>query len=171
MDLLKTLGIVFTRFSLIDLVIFAAGVLNLGVFYRRADMEADRLYRHFYKTDGLSALQKEALLRLQNNSKKDDPELSNQQLLFHRDSMNRNYSTFTIITSMFPLMGMLGTVASLIPMVSSIGAEDTHLFFGALTSTFWGIVFALICKILDTRINYKIEDNEKHLEYLLNPKR
>ena len=38
-----------------------------------------------------------------------------------------------------------------------------------MTSTFWGIVAALVFKFLDSFLSYKIEDNEKHMEYLLNP--
>ena len=94
-----------------------------------------------------------------------------ETLLECRDRMNKYYSMFSIITTMFPLLGLLGTVASLIPMVNSIGAEDVQLFFGALTSTFWGIVWALICKFFDIFIGYKVEDNEKRIEFLLNPKR
>jgi biopolymer transport protein ExbB/TolQ len=70
---------------------------------------------------------------------------------------------------MFPLLGMLGTVISLIPMVNLIGTETTGAFFAALTSTFWGIVAALVFKFLDSFLSYKIEDNEKHMEFLLNP--
>ena len=97
--------------------------------------------------------------------------MTSEQLLECRDRMNKFYSAFTIITTMFPLLGMLGTVISLIPMVDTIGAAETQLFFGALTSTFWGIVSALFCKFLDIFIGFKIEDSEKHVEFLLNPKR
>ena len=85
--------------------------------------------------------------------------------------MNKRYALYSNLTTMFPLMGMLGTVVSLIPMVNAIGSETTGLFFSALTSTFWGIVFALIFKLLDASISYKIEDNEKHMEYMFNPGR
>ena len=85
--------------------------------------------------------------------------------------MNQYYALYYNITTMFPLMGMLGTVISLIPMVNSLGTESTGLFFSALTSTFWGIVAALIFRLSDASVSYKIEDNEKHMEYMFNPHR
>jgi len=164
-------GIIFKNFTFIDLLIIAAGIWNLLFFYRRADREAEILHRHFNRTDRISPLTDDAKARFENVSGQGASSLSPDEILRHREEMNKNYSSFSIITTMFPLGGMFGTVISLIPMVNSIGAEDTQLFFGALTSTFWGILFALICKIMDTRISYKIDDNEKHVEYLLNPKR
>ena len=162
--------ILFTRMTVIDLMIFVIGILNIAVFYRSAKKESNLLYAHFNRTDSVSPLQDVQKKNLREVTAK-ETFLSASELLKHREQMNKAYSTYTIITTMFPLLGMLGTVMSLIPMVSSIGAEDFHLFFAALTSTFWGIVFAIICKTLDTLISYKIDDNEKHIEYLLNPKR
>ena len=40
-------------------------------------------------------------------------------------------------------------------------------FYGALTSTFWGLVFAIIFKFLDGIISAKIEDNEKNVQLYL----
>jgi chemotaxis protein MotA len=95
--------------------------------------------------------------------------LSGEELLNEREKMNETYAAFTTLTTIFPLLGMLGTVISLLNMTDLIGTEATGAFLGALTSTFWGIVAAIICKIMDTRISYKIEDNEKHMDYLFNP--
>ncbi len=73
---------------------------------------------------------------------------------------NFSYTLFLNITGIFPLMGILGTVISLIPMVNQLGNVDsqTGLFFSALTSTFWGIVFAIIFKgingFLEAEIDY-----------------
>lgn len=60
-----------------------------------------------------------------------------------------SYSLYENIVALFPLMGILGTVISLIPMVDALDAESTNLFFAALTSTFWGIVFAIVFKGLN----------------------
>ena len=40
-------------------------------------------------------------------------------------------------------------------------------FYAALTSTFWGLVFAIIFKFLDGVISAKIEDNEKTVALFL----
>ncbi|MDI9468766.1 MAG: MotA/TolQ/ExbB proton channel family protein [Bacillota bacterium] len=60
-----------------------------------------------------------------------------------------SYSLYENIAALFPLMGILGTVISLIPMVDALDSETKNLFFAALTSTFWGIVFAIIFKGLN----------------------
>jgi len=67
-------------------------------------------------------------------------------LLTKRANSNSLYVGFTNVVAIFPLMGLLGTVISLIPMV---GEMDTDLFFMALTSTFWGIVFAIVFKVFN----------------------
>ena len=69
------------------------------------------------------------------------------ELFSLREHMNSLYAYYTSITSIFPLLGMFGTVVSLIPMVDKMGEQSTGLFFTALTSTFWGILSAIICKI------------------------
>ena len=72
---------------------------------------------------------------------------------------NFSYTMFENITSIFPLMGLLGTGVSLLPMVAEVGSMDstTGLFFAALTSTFWGIVFAIIFKAINGILQAEIE--------------
>ena len=81
--------------------------------------------------------------------------------------MNKTYALYSNFTTIFPLLGMLGTVWALIPMVNTIGTTDTSNFFSALTSTLWGIIVAILFKVLDSTVSYKIEDNEKRIEFLL----
>ena len=92
---------------------------------------------------------------------------SAEDLLDTREKMNKVYALYSNVTTIFPLLGMLGTVWALIPMVNTIGTADTSNFFSALTSTFWGIVAAILFKALDSTVSYKIEDNEKHTEHLI----
>ena len=79
------------------------------------------------------------------------------------------YSIFVNITAIFPLLGILGTVISLIPMVSDM-ANMQNNFFAALTSTFWGLVFAIVFKLLDSLLSSRIEDNDKNVTLLLERK-
>ncbi len=76
----------------------------------------------------------------------------------HRKS-NFSYSLFLNITAVFPLMGILGTVISLLPMVNQLGDVNaqTGLFFSALTSTFWGIVFAILFKAFNGFLEAELE--------------
>ena len=73
-------------------------------------------------------------------------------------SADSRYSIFIAITSMFSLLGILGTVISLIGLVGGDLTEATQQgFFAALTSTFWGVFFALIYKFLDAFVSTKIQ--------------
>jgi biopolymer transport protein ExbB/TolQ len=152
-----------------DILIFILAGLNGWIFVSCRN-NADKVYSHFNKKDSVSNLadrQKEALSAAAGEEKT----LTVQDLLTYREQTNRDYARFTNVTSIFPLAGMLGTVISLISVVDQIGGEISGAFFGALTTTFWGIVFAIGFKGLDSLISYKIDDNEKHLEYLFNPDR
>lgn len=155
-----------TWFDLIILLVFAFNIYT----YFECKKKTDTIYTHFNAQDKVSNLneeQKEAVKKVTEGSS--SVRLSPEELLNEREKMNEKYALFTTLTTIFPLMGMLGTVISLLNMTDLIGTEATGAFLGALTSTFWGIVAAIICKAIDTRISYKIEDNEKHMDYLFNP--
>ena len=130
---------------------------------------ANKLYENFNPRNRIDSLSEQGKKNIKNNTRNHE-EMSDVELMETREKLNRVYSWFTNLTTMFPLFGMLGTVMSLIPMVDSIGTSNTTSFFTALTSTFWGIIFAITFKICDANISFKIEDNEKHLEYLIFPK-
>ena len=153
-----------------DWIIFVMMAVNFAVFFSARTM-VNTIYSHFNFNDYMVNLNDEAKAAIKQTTKKEKQQLTARELLRYREAMNKRYALYSNLTTMFPLMGMLGTVVSLIPMVNSIGTENTGLFFSALTSTFWGIVFALIFKLLDASISYKIEDNEKHMEYMFNPGR
>ncbi|MGN0246112.1 MAG: MotA/TolQ/ExbB proton channel family protein [Lachnospiraceae bacterium] len=164
MNLLEqVVSILIENFLGLDMIIIGLAVANALFFYLPTKMNTDKIYSHFNKTDKTS--------NLNNNSKKafgilpKEEKLSVDKLLDYREKMNKSYSYFSNISTMFPLFGMLGTVMSLMPIVGSADAN----FFEALTSTFWGIVFAIIFKALDAGISYKIDDNEKHMDYFFNP--
>lgn len=163
-------GIFINNLMGFDWLIFAMMAVNIAVFFSTRTM-VDRIYGHFNLQDYVVNLNDEAKKALKQTTRKENGQLTASELLKYRETMNKRYALYSNLTTMFPLMGMLGTVVSLIPMVNSIGAETTGLFFSALTSTFWGIVFALIFKLLDASISYKIDDNEKHMEYMFNPGR
>ena len=40
-------------------------------------------------------------------------------------------------------------------------------FFAALTSTFWGLVFAIAFKLCDAFLSSRMEDNDKNVTLLL----
>ncbi len=72
----------------------------------------------------------------------------------------RAYQVFSNFIMIFPLLGILGTVLSLLPLVGILGQEVSANFFAALTSTFWGLVFAIVFKVLDGFLSGAVADNE-----------
>jgi len=97
---------------------------------------------------------------------KHDLKQKRQQLRKMRDSGERGYSIYVSVCSTFPLLGILGTIVALIPMVQS-GTDLEANFFAALTSTFWGLGFAVIFKIFEGSLAPRIERNNRGLdEYL-----
>lgn len=70
------------------------------------------------------------------------------------------YSLFTTMISVFPLLGMFGTVWGLLGMGDTGG--DMSLmqgnFFGALTSTAWGIIFSIVFKLIHALVRDDLED-------------
>ena len=83
-----------------------------------------------------------------------------------RERTESLYSVFTNLTAIFPLLGILGTVISLLPMVADM-ANIQENFFAALTSTFWGLVFAIAFKLCDAFLSSRMEDNDKNVTLLL----
>ena len=83
-----------------------------------------------------------------------------------RERAESVYAIFTNLTAIFPLMGILGTVLSLLPMVANMSNLQEN-FFAALTSTFWGLVFAIGFKLCDAFLSSRMEDNDKNVNLLL----
>lgn len=163
-------SILFMNLMGFDMLIFALAAVNLIVYIKVRD-RANIVFKHFNSSDRIVNLNDEAKEALRENTKSENKKLTAEELLEYREKTNRVYALFSNFTTMFPLLGMLGTVVSLIMMTDSINTAATESFLAALTSTFWGIVAALIFKGLDALVSYKIEDNEKHMEYILNPNR
>ena len=79
--------------------------------------------------------------------------------------LTKSHTIFTALITIFPLLGMLGTVLALINVgqidFSAITdmSEIKSNFFKALTSTAWGIVFAAGFKVANSFIQSDIDDN------------
>lgn len=76
------------------------------------------------------------------------------------------YNIFDAIVHAFPMLGMLGTILSLLSMLSLTGDDVILNFTSALTSTFWGLTFALIFKAFDALLRTSVEQNEENLKLL-----
>lgn len=84
--------------------------------------------------------------------------------------MNTQYTLFITLISIFPLLGMLGTVLALLGLDMSSAEAISNAkdnFFGALTSTAWGIIFAVVFKIVNAKFFADVEDLiQRHLSLI-----
>lgn len=76
------------------------------------------------------------------------------------------YSIFSAFNSAFPMLGMLGTILSLLRMLDLTQQQVIMNFTLALTSTFWGLIFALIFKAVDAHLNPIVEQNQENLKLI-----
>ena len=161
------LGVLADNFLSFDFIIFLLGGLNVFILIKTS-IYSKQLYKTLTPYCWIPGGD-ESLREIQEKFAQQKDKSSETDIIQLRRKMNTYYVIYENLTAIFPLLGLLGTVVSLIPMVNLIGTETHGAFFAALTSTFWGIVAALVFKFLDSFLSYKIDDNEKHMEYLLNP--
>ena len=147
----KLFSVIFMNFFGFDMIIFLVAVATALVFYftkKSADVLYNKLHLNIFVPDsGASGIRETDIVSMRNRT-------------------GSLYSLFVNLTGIFPLLGILGTVISLLGMVGDMTNVQDN-FYGALTSTFWGLVFAIIFKFLDGIISAKIEDNEKNVQLYL----
>lgn len=154
------ISVIFMNFWGYDVVIAITAIVT-GIVFFRLRRSADELYKKMHLTvfvpDG-------RLSRKEADS--DMSSLRETEVVTMRNHTGKLYSVFVNLTGIFPLLGILGTVVSLLGLVADT-SDITRNFYGALTSTFWGLVFAIVFKFLDGVISAKIEDNEKSVALYL----
>lgn len=104
--------------------------------------------------------------RSQEEAENNISRLTETEVVAMRDRSAGLYSVFVNLTGIFPLLGMLGTITSLLGLVAD-STDITGNFYGALTSTFWGLVFAIIFKFVDGVVAARVDDNEKSVALYL----
>ena len=94
------------------------------------------------------------------NSKDDVDELQKKKNL-----VLSFYSAYANITAIFPLLGIIGTVASLITISGETDMMDNLMV--ALVTTLWGVFFAIIFKIFDSFVSGPIEAFVDDADYVI----
>ena len=145
------------NFLTYDFIIFILAAANTAVFFA-ARKNAKALYGKLH----LMIFVPEEAAR----PSRDISFAPESEVVSLRDRSNRLYGLYLNMTGIFPLLGILGTVISLLPLVADLGNVQAD-FYGALTSTFWGLVFAIIFKLIDGFVSSVIEDNEKNVALFL----
>ena len=143
-----------------DMIIFIVAVCNAAIYYltRRS---ADDLYKKMHMTIFVPDKEESKA-----ETDTDLAKMRESDVVSMRNRTAKLYSVFVNLTGIFPLLGILGTVTALLSLVQDM-SDVTGNFYGALTSTFWGLVFAITFKLLDGIISAKIEDNEKTVQLYL----
>ncbi len=153
-------AVIFMNFWGFDLLIFLAAIFNGIVFYivkHTADELRKKLNHNVYVPHyDISKRQMHEAVST----------LNEEEILALSGASGRFYSLFVNITGIFPLLGILGTVVSLLGLVSDM-ENVTGNFYGALTSTFWGLIFAIVFKFLDGVISPETENNERNVRLYL----
>lgn len=162
---ISLLKVFWDNFIGFDFLIFILAIINAYVFWRLL-YQTKAITEVLYPTTQLTS-GKESYEALGEHYKHQLDVKGEESLIQNRRKMTFLASLSENITQIFPLMGLLGTVISLIPMVESLGNIDTSLFFSALTSTFWGIVFAIIYKGLSGVSGGAVEEVEKSISLFL----
>ena len=158
---MSVFGVIFHNLLGFDLLILLTAAVNGWVCYR-ARREAMALYGMMHQTKYMPAWRGDAEGLAESLRGVDE-----EHVTALRDRSERLYSIFINLTAIFPLLGILGTVVSLLPMVANL-ADMQQNFFAALTSTFWGLVFAIAFKLLDGFLLASvIDDNARSVELYL----
>lgn len=101
-----------------------------------------------------------AIKKRVNDWKKQKNETFSKFLLYWS---SKCYTIFTTMITLFPMLGMLGTVFGLLGI--NMESEDMESikrnFFVALTSTAWGIIFSVIFKVLHAFIADGVEESNE----------
>lgn len=144
-----------------DLIIFFAAGINLLLFIKIVK-DLALIDGHFKQTSFLHNQLVVQQLKV-NTATKPAEELLKilndfTQLKHRLDQVSVFYVS---LTSIFPLLGILGTVIALLNLTDFTNAIVSVNFSLALTSTFWGILFGAISKFGEGFFSAKIDQYDK----------
>ena len=156
-------GILLSNLAGYDLIILLLAAVNAALIYPRA-RQASRLLRNQLQPKTYVPINR---LMDRVKGRQADDKLDLNALFAMRSDEVHYYSIFSAINSAFPLLGMLGTILSLLGMVDLARQDVTLNFTVALTSTFWGLLCALGFKAVDAMLAPSVEQNQENLKMLL----
>ncbi len=156
-------SVIFSNIIGFDGLIFIAAAADVIVF-TAARRAAQKLYGSMHKEIYAPSCGSDV-----KTVTKDIEKLSDKKVSAMRAAAVSRYALYVNLTGIFPLLGILGTVISLLGMVGNT-SDIEGSFFAALTSTFWGLVFAIIFKMLDGFITPVLDDGERAAELFMQRK-
>lgn len=147
---------IFSNLLGFDGIIMLLGIFNFWVMYKA--YEAAQKLVTVLATDGLCQAD------MRKKAPKSGKRLKDKEIILLRNRAEGLYTWFINISAVFPLLGILGTVISLIG-TEDMGSDSSFLL--ALTSTFWGLVFSIIFKSLQTIAEAKLDEGVNEAERCL----
>lgn len=141
-----------------DFIIMVLAVANGGIFYM-ALKSAQKLAGDL-STDGVWQAD------MRKDEKSTGRRLADKEIIALRNKAELWYTWYVNISAIFPLLGILGTVTALIGMQSS-GMTADNSFLLALTSTFWGLIFSIVFKSMQTIIESRLDEGVREAERCL----
>jgi len=156
------IGIIFRNLLGYDLLIVILAAFAGFFVYPRAVKASEALKEHLQPTLYIPI---DVLLSQFKSNKKEVIDLHRIKGL--KDEEAKFVNMLMTIISIFPLMGILGTIIALLGMVNLGSAEVLINFTTALTSTFWGLVFAIAFKGMTTMLLAQNELNAENFELLI----
>ena len=141
-----------------DMIIMVLALANCGVFYM-AFNSARKLAKDL-SSDGLWQAD------IRKDEKTSGNRLIDKEIIALRNKAELWYTWYVNISALFPLLGILGTVIALIGMQGDAMSADSS-FLLALTSTFWGLVFSIIFKSVQTIIEARLDEGVREAESCL----
>ena len=144
-----------------DAIIILLAIINSFLVIPRLKKSSSLLRKNLQNTVYLPV---ELILESFGQGKKRKIDLHELQEL--REKEVRNYQLFDTINSLFPLLGILGTIIGLLLMTESNTREVMGNFMVALTSTFWGLVFSILFKAYDASVAPAFYQNGENVKLL-----
>jgi len=145
-----------------DLLVVALIIINIAYVSVRLRLVSRQLDAHLKKVVYLP------VAKALKSMASENPEETNLHKLRHmREKEDRLYYSFVSITNILPLLGILGTVIALMRVDGFTLETISNNFMAALTSTFWGLVGATLCKALEGPIVARVESNRENLSMLI----
>jgi chemotaxis protein MotA len=153
--------LIFSNMLTYDILIVLLAVFN-GYILVKLTKESEKLYKLINPTVYIPI---EHLLHSQD---KHNGSFNLHHMREIKEKETKYANLFLSISGLFPLLGILGTIISLIKIVTFSNSEVIVNFSSALTSTFWGLVFAIIFKAIYGIISSKVETNAELMSLLIN---
>lgn len=145
-----------------DLIILVIALFNGLIIYPKANKSSTLLTEHLQPKTYIPITL--LLERVKSNAHN---KLDLNAMKHMRSEELKYYNIFDAINHAFPMLGMLGTILALLSMLNLATDQIVLQFTSALTSTFWGLVCALVFKGFDAVLRTKVEQNEENLKLIL----